>query len=107
MNMEELYQKHKPLICWVAKHYQWALERDPSLDMDDLLHIYELKERLLVCRVVIAHLGARKETRWHAFAENTDYPDTSEEWLRYVNSVYKNGSIEIRFRELDDAGLVS
>ena len=37
MNMEELYQKHKPLICWVAKHYQWALERDPSLDMDDLL----------------------------------------------------------------------
>ena len=86
---------------------QGMAEKLHAADMDDLLHIYELKERLLVCRVVIAHLGARKETRWHAFAENTDYPDTSEEWLRYVNSVYKNGSIEIRFRELDDAGLVS
>lgn len=86
---------------------QGMAEKLHAADMDDLLHIYELKERLLVCRVVIAHLGARKETRWHAFAENTDYPDTSEEWLRYVNSVYKNGSIEIRFRELDDAGLIS
>ena len=86
---------------------QGMAEKLHAADMDDLLHIYELKERLLVCRVVIAHLGARKETRWHAFAENTDYPDTSEEWQRYVNSVYKNGSIEIRFRELDDAGLVS
>ena len=86
---------------------QGMAEKLHAADMDDLLHIYELKERLLVCRVVIAHLGARKETRWHAFAENTDYPDTSEGWLRYVNSVYHNGKVEIRFRELDDAGLVS
>lgn len=29
-------------------------------DMDDLLCIYEVKERLVVCQVVIAHLLARK-----------------------------------------------
>lgn len=73
-------------------------------DMDELLQVYELKERLLVCRVVIAHLAARKETRWHAFAENTDYPGQSDEWLKYVNSVYRDGKVKIRFRELTDTG---
>ena len=41
-------------------------------DMHELMFIYELKERLTVCLSVIAHLGARKETRWHSFAENLD-----------------------------------
>lgn len=83
---------------------QGMAEKLHAEDMDELLHIYELKERLLVCRVVIAHLAARKETRWHAFAENTDYPKQSDEWLKYVNSVYRDGKVEIRFRELDDTG---
>ena len=47
-------------------------------DIHELMFVYELKERLLVCLAVIAHLGARKETRWHSFAENLDYPDCSE-----------------------------
>lgn len=70
-------------------------------DMDDLLHIYELRERLVVCQSVIAHLGARKETRWHSFAENTDYPKQSDTWLKFVNSVQKDGKIEIIYRELN------
>lgn len=82
---------------------QSMAEKLQAADMDDLLHIYELRERLVVCRLVIAHLGARKETRWHSFAENTDYPKRSEEWLKYVNSVYKDGKIEILFRDLDYA----
>ena len=75
----------------------------PSLaarDMDDLLRIYELKERLTVCRVLTAHLAARKETRWHAFAENADYPEKSDEWLCYVNSRMENGEIKIIRRNL-------
>ena len=44
-------------------------------DIHELMFVYELKERLLVCLAVIAHLGARKETRWHSFAENPDYPE--------------------------------
>ena len=70
-------------------------------DTDDLLRIYELKERLTVCRVLIAHLAARKETRWHSFGENADYPEKSEEGLCYVNSRMKNGEVEILYRELD------
>ena len=69
------------------------------------MYIYELRERLVVCRSVIAHLKARKETRWHSFAENLDYPEKDDlHWKRYVNSRMKNGKLEIIFRELVEEG---
>ena len=69
-------------------------------DMHDLMFVYELKERLTVCLSVIAHLGARKETRWHSFAENLDHPDKSNEWMKYVNSKYIDGKLQIIYRDL-------
>ncbi len=47
-------------------------------NMHELLFVYELKERLIVCKSLIAHLRGRKETRWHSFNENLDYPETDE-----------------------------
>ena len=69
-------------------------------DMHELMFIYELKERLTVCLSVIAHLGARKETRWHSFAENLDYPEKSDAWMKYVNSRYTDGKLQIIYRNL-------
>ena len=69
-------------------------------DMHELMFIYELKERLTVCLSVIAHLKARKETRRHSFAENLDYPEKSDVYLKYVNSKAVDGKIQIIFREL-------
>lgn len=71
-----------------------------AADMDDLLHIYELKERLVVCRSLIAHLMARKETRWPGFGVNTDFPEQDSGWDRYVNSRLVDGKIEILYRPL-------
>lgn len=76
-----------------------------AADYQELMYIYELRERLVVCRSVIAHLKARKETRWHSFAENLDYPEKDDlHWKRYVNSCMKNGKLEIIFRELVEEG---
>lgn len=83
---------------------QDTLKQLGAEDMDDLLRVYEIRERLVVCRVVIAHLLARKETRWHSFAENMDYPEKSDAWLKYVNSRMRDGKIEILFRELVTGG---
>ena len=69
-------------------------------DMHELIFVYELKERLVVCKSVIAHLRARKETRWHSFAENLDYPEKSEDWLKYVNSKLVEGELQIIYRDL-------
>lgn len=74
-------------------------------DMDELLRIYELRERLIVCRTLIAHLAARKETRWHSFAENTDYPEKSADWMKYVNSKLTDGKVEIICRNLVTGGM--
>ena len=69
-------------------------------DTHELMFVYELKERLTVCLSVIAHLGARKETRWHSFAENLDHPDKSDDWMKYVNSKYIDGKLQIIYRDL-------
>lgn len=74
-------------------------------DFQELMYIYELKERLTVCRSVIAHLRARKETRWHSFAENLDYPNKDEKnFNKYVNSRLENGEIKIIIRDLVQGG---
>lgn len=69
-------------------------------DMHELMFVYELKERLTVCKSVIAHLFARKETRWHSFDENLDYPKKSGDWLKYVNSKMEDGKITVFTRKL-------
>lgn len=73
-------------------------------DMYELMKLYELKDRLQVAQVLIEHLRARKETRWHSFAEHTDYPKKDDKWLKYVNSKKVNGNIEIILRDLVKRG---
>ncbi|WP_286944926.1 adenylyl-sulfate reductase subunit alpha [Acetobacterium sp. UBA5834] len=75
-----------------------------AADMHELLFVYELKERLIICKSVIAHLRTRKETRWHSFAENLDYPEKSKEWLKYVNSKQINGKLTMIYRDLVKRG---
>lgn len=76
-------------------------------DFQELMYIYELRERLVVCRSVIAHLKARQETRWHSFAENLDYPNKDDKnYLKYVNSRLENGEIRIILRDLVKEGAV-
>lgn len=70
----------------------------------ELLKIYELRERLTVCRVLIAHLLARRETRWHTFGENADYPEQSPEGLCYINSRFENGAFHIYRKPLVKGG---
>lgn len=71
-------------------------------DYHELLFVYELRERLTVCKVLIAHLRARKETRWHS---NLDYPEQSADWLKYVNSrMDEDGQVHMIYRDLVPGG---
>ena len=76
-----------------------------AANLQEVMYIYELKERLTVCKSVIAHLAARRETRWHSFAENLDYPEKDNvNFRKYVNSRLENGQIKIILRELTAEG---
>lgn len=79
-------------------------EKANAKDYHELMFVYELKERLTVCQVLIEHLKARKETRWHSFAENLDYQEKSDEWLKYVNTRKVDGRIEVKYRNLVGRG---
>ena len=71
-----------------------------AADMRELVYILELRERLILCRSLIAHLDARKETRWHSFAERTDYPEKDNCFFKYINSRMEDDKVSLFFRDL-------
>jgi len=69
-------------------------------EMRELLEIFEVIDRLYVCKVLIVHLLERKETRWKCYGENADYPEKDDSLLKYVNTIYKDGKVEVILRNL-------
>ncbi|MDR1873058.1 MAG: adenylyl-sulfate reductase subunit alpha [Deltaproteobacteria bacterium] len=68
--------------------------------------IWEVKDRLLVSLALVAHLKARKETRWPGFGEYLDYP-VLDDSLGFVNSRLTPKGIEIIHRPIYPNGLKS
>ncbi|MCL4461158.1 MAG: adenylyl-sulfate reductase subunit alpha [Nitrospirae bacterium] len=91
----------------VARKKLEEMTRDlPGLaagDMHELMNLHEVLDRIDVARVLVAHLIARKETRWPGFQTRLDYPETREEWNLFVNSASDpdTGEIRIVLRPLD------
>ncbi|MDI6879037.1 MAG: adenylyl-sulfate reductase subunit alpha [Desulfitobacteriaceae bacterium] len=87
-----------------AQRIEELLEISKTLraaDLHDLLTIHEIIDRLYVCKVLIAHLEARKETRWLCYQQNADFPNKDNvHWRKYVNSRYENGEVKILLREI-------
>lgn len=102
------YRYSENLLAVALEEIKKIEARTDSLraaDLQEVMYIYELKERLTVCKSVIAHLAARHETRWHSFAENLDYPEKDNiNFRKYVNSRLENGQIKIILRELTAEG---
>ena len=97
-------EKQLELAKEKIKKLQELAENVSADDCHERMVAYELKERLTVCITLIEHLKARKETRWHSFDENLDYPEKSDEWLKYVNSKKVDGEIKIITRQLVGRG---
>lgn len=93
-------EKQLELASEKIGHLTEVANQISASDMHELLFAYELKERLLLCKVLIAHLKSRKETRWHSFNENLDYPKTDSNYFQYVNSKMEDGEIKIYFRDI-------
>lgn len=70
-------------------------------DLHELMRLCEVIDRLYVCLVLVAHLEARKETRWHSFDENADYPEQDDARFRcFINSRMENGEVHTFTRQL-------
>ena len=92
----------------IAKSKLQALAKDveqlQANTLHELSYLYELRDRIVVARALVAHLEGRKETRWHSFGEHGDYPNCSDEGLVYVNSVYTDGEFQVFQRPLVEKG---
>lgn len=92
----------------IAKIKLQALAKDveqlQASTLHELSYLYELRDRIVVAQALVAHLGGRKETRWHSFGEHGDYPNCSDDGLVYVNSVYKDGEFQVFQRSLVEKG---
>lgn len=72
------------------------LEAVTASDLHELLHAHELIDRVFVSEQLVAHMAHRKETRWHCYQERLDYPERDDErWTVFVNSVRKNGKVDM------------
>ena len=74
-------------------------------DTHELMFIKELEDRLIVSKVLIHHLKARKETRWKVYQKNLNYMEKDDEnFSNYINTVYENGEVRVLKRELVKKG---
>ncbi|MBR1728879.1 MAG: adenylyl-sulfate reductase subunit alpha [Selenomonadaceae bacterium] len=99
------YRFNENQLNLAKNHIKWLeklSERLHAAEMYDLLKIYELRERLMVAKVLIEHLRARKETRWKGFYQNLDYPERDEKFNLFVNSVMIDGEIKIIYRKMQN-----
>jgi adenylylsulfate reductase subunit A len=70
------------------------------LNYAGLVRLWETMDRLVVARSLVAHLRARRETRWPGFGEYDDYPEIDDNYLLYINSVLSADGVRIIERPL-------
>ncbi|MEF9953052.1 MAG: adenylyl-sulfate reductase subunit alpha [Clostridium sp.] len=69
-------------------------------DTQQLMYIYEIRDRIILSIAVVNHMLERKETRWRSYGEFKDYGNINSELDLYINSVYRDGRFNIIRRNL-------
>ena len=65
-----------------------------------LMRTHETADRIVLARLLVEHLLARRETRWPVYQTRLDYPLRNDlEFNVFINSCLKNGHITIYKRE--------
>jgi adenylylsulfate reductase subunit A len=69
-------------------------------DGKSLIYYYELRDRLIVAKLLIAHMLERQESRWQCYQSYEDYPTKDEAYKCYINSRLIEGQIHMIHRPL-------
>ena len=95
-----LYELHERRLQ-IAQRQLAELRQDTeqllARDFHELNLCHEVLDRLDVADVLVAHLLARKETRWPGYQTRIDFPEQdNDNWLCFVNSTRNTDSGEIK-----------
>ncbi|MCL6558303.1 MAG: adenylyl-sulfate reductase subunit alpha [Firmicutes bacterium] len=66
-------------------------------DLHDLQLAWDVLNRLDVCQLVVEHISFRKETRYPGSVNRTDFPDASDEFDCFCNSVWDPATDQLTF----------
>jgi adenylylsulfate reductase subunit A len=99
------YELHEGRLH-IAKRQLEELKNDSAQllarDFHELNLCHEVVERIEVSEVLIAHLLARKETRWPGYQTRIDFPERDDKnWHCFINSLRDPQSGEIRIIKKD------
>jgi len=71
-------------------------------DGHGLMRVHDTLDRILLARVLVEHLLARRETRWPCYQTRLDFPLRNDfEYSLFVNSTWKAGAVRVFGRSLD------
>jgi len=72
-----------------------------AANLHELMRTHEIKDRILLARVLVEHMLARKETRWPAYQTRLDFPVRNDiEYKAFINSELTDGKIKVFQRQL-------
>ncbi|NOY78218.1 MAG: adenylyl-sulfate reductase subunit alpha [Calditrichaeota bacterium] len=72
-----------------------------AANLHELMKTHEVSDRLVLARVLVEHMLARRETRWPAYQTRLDFPVRNDiEYRAFTNSRFANGDIEVFQRRL-------
>jgi len=72
-----------------------------AADGHELMRVHDTIDRVLLARVLVAHLAMRRETRWPCYQTRLDYPQRDDKAFRvFINSRLDNERIKMFARAL-------
>ena len=99
------YETSRDKLMLAQEYLQSLTERFRDVGADDphcLMRVHDTIDRVLLARVLVAHLLERKETRWPCYQTRLDYPDRNDlEYRIFINSRLMNNDIQLIHRSAE------
>ena len=98
----ELHERRLQIAQRQLKELKKDAEQLMARDFHELNLCHEVAERIEVAEVLIAHLLARKETRWPGYQTRIDFPERDDKnFLSFLNSIRNPEIGEIKILKRD------
>lgn len=100
----QFFRMNEVQLKYAERHLAMLKDQTKYLvasDYHELMRAHEVIDLIDVSRVLVAHLLFRKETRWAGWQTRTDYPNKSDEFDCFVNSVYDAEADEVKVFKRD------
>ncbi|MCP5048118.1 MAG: adenylyl-sulfate reductase subunit alpha [bacterium] len=99
------YDTDSERLTIARRKLEGLTEKLPLIKADhlhDLMRAHEVSDKVLLARVLVEHMMARRETRWPVYQSRLDFPGRDDSRFSvFINSKVEDGRIKVFHRSLD------